>query len=140
MRPPPWQTRPRQAMDLGLLIERGTGRLAVGAPGTFTGTAGFDQRVRPRSLELEDRGTMHEARPGKSDHLGLLLAHARECRRPFARAAEGIDLSAGSITLQYIKPVMIGDSSPATTASIVSSRRLRPVQTSPCWMSARPCR
>ena len=31
-----------------------------------------------------------------------------------------------SITLQYINPVMIGDSSPATTASIVSSRRLRP--------------
>ena len=35
---------------------------------------------------------------------------------------------------------MIGDSSPATTASIVSSRRLRPATTSPCWMSAGPAR
>ena len=43
-----------------------------------------------------------------------------------------------SITLQYIIAVMIGDSSPATTASIVSSRRFRPATTSPCSMSARP--
>ena len=43
------------------------------------------------------------------------------------------------MTLQYIRPVMMGDSSPAMTASIVSSRSPRPADTWPCWMSARPC-
>jgi hypothetical protein len=40
------------------------------------------------------------------------------------------------MTLQYIRPVMIGNSSPATTASIVSSRRLRPAAPSPRWSRA----
>ena len=84
-----------QAMDLGLLIERGAGRLALGALGTLTGAAGFGQRVRPRSLQLQDLGTMHEAGAGKRDHVRLLLAHARERGRPFASAAQGIDLPAG---------------------------------------------
>ncbi len=43
------------------------------------------------------------------------------------------------MTLQYIRPVMIGDSSSAMTASIVSSSNRRPAGTWSCWMSARPC-
>jgi hypothetical protein len=41
--------------------------------------------------------------------------------------------------LQYMSPVMMGESSPATTASMVSSSSLMPSATLPSWMAARPC-
>ena len=57
-----------------------------------------------------------------------------EAKKAFRRAAEAAHAAGRqvSITLQYIRPVMIGSNSPATTASIVSSRHLRPRATSPC--------
>ena len=44
-----------------------------------------------------------------------------------------------AIVLQYTSPVTIGDSSPAVTATIVSSSSRRPVSRSPCRISAWPC-
>ncbi len=43
------------------------------------------------------------------------------------------------MTLQYIKPVTIDDSSPAVTATMTSSRSASPGSTCPCCSRARPC-
>ena len=83
--------------------------------------------------------------PG-ADPETMASAVATPLERQFAKIA-GINemtstssLGQASITLQYIRPVMIGDSSPATTDSMTSSRRRSPIGTSPCSISARPCR
>jgi hypothetical protein len=62
-----------EAVDLGLLIEGRAGWLSRRALGALTGTAGFGQRVRPRPLQLQDLGPMHEAGAGKRAHIRLLL-------------------------------------------------------------------
>ena len=43
------------------------------------------------------------------------------------------------MTLQYIKPVTSGDSSPAATATMASSSSARPASTWPCSSRIRPC-
>ena len=84
-----------QTVNLGLLIQRGSRRPAVGALGTLTGASGRGHRVGPGSLQLQDLGTMHQADGVERHHLGLLVAQPRERGGPFAGATQGIDLLAG---------------------------------------------
>ena len=84
-----------QAMDLGLLVERRTGRPADGLPGPLARPARLGQRLGPRSVELHDLRAMHQADARERHHLGLLLAPSRQRERPFARATGLVDLAAG---------------------------------------------
>ena len=52
------------------------------------------ERIRPRAVQLQDLGPVHEAAAGEGDHLRLLRPPVRERSRPLARAAHLVHLLA----------------------------------------------
>ena len=128
-----------QPMDLGLLVERRGRSSPVDALRTRAGAPRFLDRLRPVAVQLHDLRAMHLADAGEGDHVGLALAPPRQGGRPLAGAVERVDRWQASITLQYIRPVTSGDSSPAVTATMISSRSASPSSTCPCCSRIRPC-
>src|SRR5207248_6753231 len=84
-----------QTIDLAAEVARpGRGGLVHGLLGTPVGSLGLRERVRPVALELQDLGAVNEAPAGESQEIGLLLAPARQGRRPLPRAAKVEDVLA----------------------------------------------
>ena len=76
-----------QAMELPLPVEGlGGGRLVHRQRAALTRPARLFQRLGPRTVQLHDLGPMNQTGAGEADHVGLLLAPARQGRRPLLGA------------------------------------------------------
>jgi hypothetical protein len=75
-----------QSVELSLLVERLSGRRSVHRLLTaLTSQPRLFQRIAPRPVQLFDSGAMGETPAGEGHHLGLILAPAGQCVRPFTR-------------------------------------------------------
>ncbi len=119
-----------QAVHLGLLVECRGHRSPRGSLGAFAGTVRLLDRAMPVAVQQPDLGAMHAADPGERGEVGL--APARQGGGPLACTADRVNRHAGLDDAQYIRPVIINDSSPAVTATMTSSSSASPSWTRPC--------
>ena len=84
------------------------------------------QRVGPRALQLQDLGPVNQAPARERHHVGLFLTPAREAAVHSRSAPHLIRLLTTADHAAVDQAVTIGDSSPAVTPTIASSRRPRP--------------
>ena len=83
-------------MDFSLPVTGLAGRRRVlRFPATLAGPPRLFQRLRPRALELQDLGTMHQTTSREGHEVGLTLAPAREGGGPLPGTAKLVGVLAG---------------------------------------------
>ena len=88
-----------EPMQLGLPVERLSGRLAHRQVRPPARPPCLPQGVAPRAVELHDLGAVDQAAAGEGDHVGLLVAPLGQGRGPLLRAAQRVCARQPSITL-----------------------------------------